>query len=197
MAKAIDSSKQILAGLLVFSFLLVILVAFQFMKKDDRKESEKPKEGFKSASTRAADCKCLPGYVPSNSGIPGLKNITIYALASCGAKTGDKCDSYDWYFVVRDYIDQREYILSFAANQDLTKIKAVFGDDWSECEKLFKTIKNKIQKDPVSYERYLNVIGFSGYLYSKDFINKYLSSLVSSNYSCQSLSDHSDKKPCY
>jgi hypothetical protein len=65
MAKAIDSSKQILAGLLIFSFLLVILVAPRFMKKDDAKESKKPKEGFKAAPTRAAECKCLPGYVPS------------------------------------------------------------------------------------------------------------------------------------
>ncbi len=49
------------------SFLLVILVATRFMKQDDVKESEKPKEGFFSgAPTRAAECKCLPGYVPSN-----------------------------------------------------------------------------------------------------------------------------------
>ncbi len=68
MAKAIDSSKQILAGLLIFSFLLVILVATRFMNQDDVKESEKPKEGFKAAPTRAADCKCLPGYVPSKGG---------------------------------------------------------------------------------------------------------------------------------
>jgi hypothetical protein len=66
MAKAIDSSKQILAGLLIFSFLLVILVATRSMKQDDTKESEKSKEGFVStAPTRASECRCLPGYVPS------------------------------------------------------------------------------------------------------------------------------------
>lgn len=68
MAGAIDSSKHIMAGLLLLSFLLLILVASrQIMQpvKDTGKEVH-DKEGFKVAPTRAAECKCLPGYVPSN-----------------------------------------------------------------------------------------------------------------------------------
>ena len=66
MAKAIDSSKHILAGLLLLSFLLLVLVATRWIQNSSiHTVKEEKTEGFKTAPTRAADCKCLPGYVPS------------------------------------------------------------------------------------------------------------------------------------
>lgn len=55
--------RMFAAGLVLFALLLVIGIAVQGIQ-----ESNIKKEPFagSSAPTRATDCKCLPGYIPSN-----------------------------------------------------------------------------------------------------------------------------------
>jgi hypothetical protein len=65
MAK--QTEKPIVAGLLLFFFIGLVAVAVQFMQNPPQAPAPPKSEGFASAApTRATDCSCLPGYVPSN-----------------------------------------------------------------------------------------------------------------------------------
>ena len=53
--------KQIAVGLLLLAFIGLTALAMQFIKEPQASE------GFETLITRAADCQCLPGYIPSKT----------------------------------------------------------------------------------------------------------------------------------
>lgn len=55
--------RGFLTGALLVVFILLTLSAWRFMTSEESLESF---EGFTAGPTRAADCQCLPGYIPSN-----------------------------------------------------------------------------------------------------------------------------------
>lgn len=56
-------SRGFLTGALLVLFILLTLSAWRFMTSEESLEAF---EGGSAAPTRAADCQCLPGYIPSN-----------------------------------------------------------------------------------------------------------------------------------
>jgi hypothetical protein len=56
--------RGFLTGALLVVFILLTLSAWRFMTSEESLESF---EGFTAGPTRAADCQCLPGYIPSNA----------------------------------------------------------------------------------------------------------------------------------
>ena len=61
---AVGSGRGFLTGALLVIFILLTLSAWRFMTSEESLEAF---EGVSStAPTRAADCQCLPGYIPSN-----------------------------------------------------------------------------------------------------------------------------------
>ena len=54
-------SKKFVAGLLIFAFISIILLALQFIKSPSKELFTN--EGQGQAPTRTSDCNCLPGYV--------------------------------------------------------------------------------------------------------------------------------------
>ncbi len=68
------NEKQIVAGVLLFAFLVLIMLSVQFMQ--DSSGNVLIKETFTSLGpTRASDCQCLPGYIPSKSGRADVKLV--------------------------------------------------------------------------------------------------------------------------
>jgi len=60
--------RLLVAGIILISFFILIFVALEYSKNLDMSGNLNVMEHF-SAPTRAADCRCLPGYVPSNTNI--------------------------------------------------------------------------------------------------------------------------------
>lgn len=57
-----NKGKQLIAGLLLFAFISLISLAAMFFMAEPKEYSEP----FITKVTRATDCNCLPGYIPSN-----------------------------------------------------------------------------------------------------------------------------------
>jgi hypothetical protein len=71
------NEKQIVAGVLLFAFLVLIMLSVQFMQ--DSSGNVLIKETFTSLGpTRASDCQCLPGYIPSKSGRADVKLVMFW-----------------------------------------------------------------------------------------------------------------------
>lgn len=178
MAKAIDSSKNILAGLLILSFLLVVLVATNWMQKpmNSVKEGDDTKEGFRVAPTRAAECKCLPGYVPSKD----ITTSDIYTSFNAGGGTiyifNPNGFSYAWWInpdkpcgIKHIYKDYK------LANQNLGNYPPI--DLWNSKFTLVGELDCYTYKGWASYVNTPNII--------------------SDRYKCQNLEDPSNTKECY
>ena len=70
---AAASRNYLAVGLLLFAFLLVASLAYQKIKVGSAEAFRVTAEPFESsggprAVTRAADCSCIPGYIPSKRG---------------------------------------------------------------------------------------------------------------------------------
>lgn len=69
MAGAARTTNYLAVGLLLFAFLLVASLAYQHIQTgaDGFRGTTEPFEssGGPSPVTRAADCSCIPGYIPS------------------------------------------------------------------------------------------------------------------------------------
>jgi len=174
MAKAMDSSKNILAGLLILSFLLLVLVATNWMQKpmnsvNSVKEGDTTKEGFRVAPTRAAECKCLPGYVPSKE-----------TSAKAGKIYTDSIRTF-WYFFVPNGTN-KVYRIN---EHNPCGIKHIYTD------------ANLANQNLGKYPTLPRTGGFihSGYL-SCDMLNADTKN-DSSRYKCQNLEDPSNTKECY
>ena len=61
-------ARSLVAGLLIFAFIGIVLVSLQGTPM--KTILTKPVEGFELIK-RAAECQCLPGYVPSKEGTGG------------------------------------------------------------------------------------------------------------------------------
>ena len=61
--------RTIFIGICIAAFVWLSLLAIDFINKNQREHSHSRDdyniEGFTTAVTRASDCNCLPGYIPS------------------------------------------------------------------------------------------------------------------------------------
>jgi hypothetical protein len=61
--------RTIFIGICIAAFVWLSLLAIDFINKNQREQSHSRDdyniEGFRAAVTRASDCNCLPGYIPS------------------------------------------------------------------------------------------------------------------------------------
>lgn len=61
--------RTIFIGICIAAFVWLSLLAIDFINKNQREDSHSRDdyniEGFTTAVTRASDCNCLPGYIPS------------------------------------------------------------------------------------------------------------------------------------
>jgi len=61
--------RTIFIGICIAAFVWLSLLAIDFINKNQREDSHSLDdyniEGFTTAVTRASDCNCLPGYIPS------------------------------------------------------------------------------------------------------------------------------------
>jgi len=61
--------RTIFIGICIAAFVWLSLLAIDFINKNQREHSHSLDdyniEGFRAAVTRASDCNCLPGYIPS------------------------------------------------------------------------------------------------------------------------------------
>ena len=57
-----------IAGLVLFLFLIFVMISIKFVKDPSGNMIEK----FSNAPTRAADCNCLPGYIPAKNYKPNV-----------------------------------------------------------------------------------------------------------------------------
>ena len=65
-------AKGLLAGILIFAFILLAMISLQFVQSEE--------EGYTNTPpTRAADCQCLPGYIPSKKKANAKYGGGIYA----------------------------------------------------------------------------------------------------------------------
>lgn len=58
--------RRCVIGILVLVFLAVAISSWNFIRNDTLRLEEMYKEPFETYPTRAANCQCLPGYIPSN-----------------------------------------------------------------------------------------------------------------------------------
>ena len=168
MAKAIDSSKNILAGLLILSFLLVVLVATNWMQKpvNSVKEGDDTKEGFRVAPTRAAECKCLPGYVPSKD-----------TMNKAGKIYTDSIPTF-WYFFVPNGTNKAYRI----NEQNPCGIKHIYTDG--------NLANQNLGKYPKLPNGFIHAGALTCDMLKTDTTN-------SDRYTCQNLEDPSNTKECY
>ena len=66
-------SRGFVAGLLIFAFIGVVILSVNFVHSIDPSGSI-VREHFTTAPTRAANCQCVPGYIPSINRLGG----TVY-----------------------------------------------------------------------------------------------------------------------
>ena len=57
--------KSIFIAICITIFICISVIAYNFIQNGSKKMDE-VEEAFEVLATRAADCKCLPGYIPSN-----------------------------------------------------------------------------------------------------------------------------------
>jgi hypothetical protein len=59
------TNKYLAIGLLLFAFLLLASLAVQQIQSQSQSQDGFISSGGSEAVTRAADCSCIPGYIPS------------------------------------------------------------------------------------------------------------------------------------
>jgi hypothetical protein len=180
MAKAMDSSKNILAGLLILSFLLLVLVATNWMQKpmnsvNSVKEGDTTKEGFRVAPTRAAECKCLPGYVPSKD----ITTSNVYSYKERG---------YTYYIFNPNGYPYTWWIQP----ENPCGIKHIYKD-------ANLTNKNLGNYPPIDLNnskfKYIGPLDCYTYKAWTAWLNT--PNIISDRYKCQNLEDPSNIKECY
>ena len=155
------------------------------------------KEGFTnltsetSAPTRASDCRCLPGYIPSNTG--DINNLNGKLIKIINKQRGEIIICYN------PNNTNNYYLVTAASIQDFDKMYESF----TVCNK-------KISKYPISrtfdnMEELRNIIENEKWniSYELSYPNEKKCKIfdqngnVDSTYFCQSLSDNQTTKSCY
>ena len=187
MAKAMDSSKNILAGLLILSFLLVVLVATNWMQKpmnsvNSVKEGDDTKEGFRVAPTRAAECKCLPGYVPSKD----IKTNDIYSY---------KATHGDIYYIYNPNGFPYAWLI---LPENTCGIKHIYTDSNLANKNLGNYPPIDLWNSKFQYLGHLDCYTYkawASYMNTAKYMNT--TKIISDRYTCQNLEDPSNIKECY
>ena len=68
--------KTIFIAICIATFVSIAIIAYNFIKNTSEKMPEVEmdiEEGFNTPVIRAADCNCLPGYIPNNT----IKSIVL------------------------------------------------------------------------------------------------------------------------
>ena len=199
------NEKQIVAGVLLFAFLVLIMLSVQFMQ--DSSGNVLIKEAFTSSGpTRASDCQCLPGYIPSNSGRADVK-LVMFPSGGIILYTDTWAKQYNYYAEGKDRIQSNMNIvlrcmglnISYANYDNF--IKDLANGSIPNC----KYISNNREFEEIMNHKAIADIHKVSHKYidsiytDPNTVCSTLQALPSSNkkgYSCLSLGDGSTK-PCY
>ena len=170
MAK--QTEKPIVAGLLLFFFIGLVAVAVQFMQNPPQAPEPPKAEGFASAApTRATDCSCLPGYVPSNKKSDSRHGGIFYDTGPTSIPP--------WFIYVPDDSPNSYY--------------GINSNSPNQCGIDLRTL--------IPRSRYLNNNSLAALnlrpigAFNCDMLKK--SDSISPTFFCQSLSNPADIKQCY
>jgi hypothetical protein len=90
--------KTLFAGLLLVAFLAITYLAFQFIQESVQESVKEPFTTIKEAITRASDCRCVPGYIPSNRAedkvTPSTGPRTVYNNTAIKVKEENESSNY-------------------------------------------------------------------------------------------------------
>jgi hypothetical protein len=178
-------ARSLVAGLLIFAFIGVVLVSLQGTPM--KTIVTKPLEGFELIK-RAAECQCLPGYVPSKESAGG-EVICVHYLGNGR--------SY-WYIP--------------SGGNKIFRISAENPCGIPHINTRYEP--NTGNYPEIMWPEFSNLICFGGYpiwspsstckydlmnlpLTPEDMKSKNTITSKSSNYFCQSLSDPSKTRKCY
>ena len=90
--------KTLFAGLLLVAFIAITYLAFQFIQESVQAKATEPFTSIKHAITRASECRCVPGYIPSNRAedkeAPSSGPRTVYNNTVIKAKKQHESSNY-------------------------------------------------------------------------------------------------------
>ena len=90
-----DRGKTTMAGILLLAFIGIIYIAFSFIQEMlyNYKRKTEPFASASNAITRPSDCRCLPGFIPSNGGGSNYfcKKLCSGDDRGCDPKETKKC----------------------------------------------------------------------------------------------------------
>jgi hypothetical protein len=124
-----------------------------------------------TAPTRASDCRCLPGYIPSNKGAMPYEGVIKYY---------DYGKGLDMYYInesAKEY-----YLIQWQAGSDYFGLPAIYNN---ETKKIY---------EPITKEYQQNIKGFT---YKGGLTKDKLIPKITSAYFCQSLADPTQTRSCY
>ena len=90
--------RGVLIVSLTLVFIFLLYYAFQFTMNP--LTSLRGAEGFATAPTRATDCNCLPGYIPSSSSKGHGGNVLIYMEGGRSYYLYNPSGTSDFYWIV-------------------------------------------------------------------------------------------------
>ena len=137
------------------------------------KEGDDTKEGFRVAPTRAAECKCLPGYVPSKDTMNKAGNV--YTMADV--------EGTIYYFFIPNGTSNMLYI----SPANSCGIKHIYKD---------RNISNQNLGNYPPINMNESNLRWTGNL-TCDMLKTDKNTTNSSRYRCQNLEDPSNTKECY
>lgn len=169
--------KRLIIFLFVAAFLAVGSVGIQFINK----EKIHVKDGFVGAVTRASDCNCLPGYIPSNKSA-GEYDGNILA-GEHGPPVYNPSNTNDIYM-----IDPANMCNLLPGVKDFDMRTSTDMDNYYR----FVAFRNNIlaKSKPIDF----NLYRYRGTL-TCDIIKQKIT--VADNYFCQHLTDPSKTRKCY
>jgi hypothetical protein len=135
--------KTFLVIIFIFIMIAIIFQAFAFiMEGQDVKQIML--EQFTSQPTRASDCRCLPGYVPSNKTLP-YEFVVVPEQGGAGfILQGNTKKQFYWrmHNTNFDWSNTKYRVLSGA---EIGKYK---GDGYVSKEVLEKALQTQVNKTP-------------------------------------------------
>jgi hypothetical protein len=138
-------SRAFVAGLLIFAFIGVIILSVNFVQSIDP-SGNTVREHFTTAPTRAANCQCLPGYIPSVNRLGGTVYMDTGVLLRYGVLFFSPSGTKDFYGVAKDdscgisYTDTEKYTKLTRENMHGFTFSSYRG--LLTCDKLNRNTKN-------------------------------------------------------
>lgn len=161
--------KNVIIGVCIAFFVGLILQAIQFINMPE------VEEGFvSSAITRASDCNCLPGYIPSNQSDSVDGNLIVDTRDSLMYNPNNTRDIYT--------IDTNNMCNLLPGVNDFDMRTSTDTNNYNK----YVSFKNKV-----------NILDASSYNVKGTLSCDIVKQKANTNYFCQSLTDSTKIRKCY